>query len=139
MLYADDIVLISDNPIEMQHMLDCVTEWCKAWKMNINMSKTKLMEIRRKGTERSVAKFKINNKSLEKCQFYKYLGIIFDEFLEFEINAEALAASGQRALGSLISKYKKLTDIGFDTYTKCFKACICPVIDYGAEVLICSG
>ena len=54
--------------------------------------------------------------------------------LEFDISTEALAASDQRALGSLISKYKKLTDMGFDTYTKCFKASICPVIDYGAEV-----
>ena len=51
LLYADDIVLHGENPIEMQTMLDSISEWCNSWNMTINMGKTKIMEIRKKGTE----------------------------------------------------------------------------------------
>ena len=70
----------------MQTMLDHVAEWCNTWKMNLNMGKTKIMEFRSKGSERNLAKFNIAGKHVEKCSHYKYLGITFDEFLEFEKN-----------------------------------------------------
>ena len=50
---------------------------------------------------------------------YKYLGVYFDELLEFNKYTEVLAGSGQRALGALIGKYKMYPEMGFETYTKC--------------------
>ena len=50
------------------------------------------------------------------------------------MNIETLAATGQRALGALICKFKTLGDMGYKTFTKCFNASICPVIDYGAGI-----
>ena len=106
LMYADDIALIAENPIEMQKILDCVNDWCKQWKMKINMGKTKIMETHKKGTERSIAKFRLGNKLIEKCEEYKYLGIYLDEFLDFKKNTEVLIASGLRGLGALIGKFK---------------------------------
>ena len=34
----------------------------------------------------------------------------------------------------MISKFKVLNDMGYETYTKCFEASVCPVIDYGSEI-----
>ena len=34
----------------------------------------------------------------------------------------------------LFAKYKKLENMGYDTYTKCFETSILPVINYGSEV-----
>ena len=96
-MYADDIVLLSENPIDMQKMLNEVSEWCSLWQMKINMTKTKIIEFRKKGTERSIAKFKLGEKIVEKCEQYKYLGVYFDEFIDFRRNYEVLLASGQRA------------------------------------------
>ena len=62
------------------------------------------------------------------------MGVIFDEFLGFKQNEEMLTASGQRALGTLISKFKTLNDMGYETYSKCHEASLCPVTDYGSEV-----
>ena len=134
LMYADDIVLLAENPIDMQNMLNEVNEWCTIWQMKVNMSKTKIMEIRRKGTERSIAKFKLGNHTVEKCSEYKYLGVFFDEFLEFKKSYEVLTASGQRALGALIAKFKTMNEMGYKTYSKLFNTNVVPIIDYGAEI-----
>ena len=126
--------LYRKNPINMQTMLDTINEWCDIRKMKINMSKTKVMEVRKKGIERSLAKFYLGDKLLKKCNDYKYLGVYFDEYLNFNKNIETLSNSGQRALGALIAKYKSLNEMGFDTYSKCFNSYICPILDYGAEI-----
>ena len=134
LLYADDVALLSDNEQDMQTMLDYVANWCKTWGMKINMTKSKVMHIRKKGTERTVYSFKIGEKLVEYVSEYKYLGVIMDEFLELTQHTDAMSGAGHRALGGLIGKYKKLGGMGYDTYTKCFKTCVCPVIDYNAEV-----
>ena len=134
LLYADDIVLIADNPIELQLMLDIVHKWCNTWKMKINMKKTKIIEFRKKGKERSIAKLKLGNLVVEYCSSYKYLGVTFDEFLTFDDNHEILTGAGHRALRSLIAKFKNLEDMGIETFTKCYTTSICPVTDYGAEI-----
>ena len=71
---------------------------------------------------------------LDYCSTYKYLGVVFDEHLNFKENAVCLAQSGNRALGSVVAKYKKNTFIGFSTYTKIYNSCVCPIIDYGSAV-----
>ena len=115
-------------------MLDIVNEWCLNWKMKINMKKTKVVEFRKKGKEKSLAKFRLGNKQIENCSTYKYLGVIFDENATFIDNQDNLSSAGQRALGAVIAKYKNLENMGYDTFTKCFYTSICPIIDYGAEV-----
>jgi hypothetical protein len=65
---------------------------------------------------------------------YKYLGIIFDEFLEFEEGVKALAGAGGRALGKIFASHKRLHGMGFDTFTKMYESMVDPIIFYGAGV-----
>ena len=101
-------------------MLDNVTEWCKTWKIKINMGKTTIMEIRKKAIERNLAKFTVANKPKQKCSIYRYLGTTFDEFMDFDANSLDKSTSGQRAEGAFIRKFTKLDNKGYDTYTKCY-------------------
>ena len=39
-LYADDTIIVSDNAKEFQ---DTFNEYCKQWKLKINISKTKII------------------------------------------------------------------------------------------------
>ena len=38
LLYADDVVLISPNAVNLQKQLDALHTWCKKWCMDINQS-----------------------------------------------------------------------------------------------------
>ena len=46
--YADDAVLVADKRKNMQKMIDKLKETCKAYEMEINVKKTKVMIMNKK-------------------------------------------------------------------------------------------
>ncbi len=48
LLYADDIVLLSENERDLQSMLDKLNEWCVKWHMKVNETKTNVIHFRNK-------------------------------------------------------------------------------------------
>ena len=65
---------------------------------------------------------------------YKYLGVVFHEHMDFIECANHLADAAGRALGAVISKFRKLKNISFLPFTKLFNAMVIPVMDYSAAV-----
>ncbi len=43
LLYADDTILISESPEDLQKMSDNLHEYCIKWKLHINASNTKIV------------------------------------------------------------------------------------------------
>ena len=52
-------------------------------------------------------------KTVDLVAKYKYLGVIFDEYLEYKENADVLASSGGWALGAVICKFKTIKILVF--------------------------
>ena len=48
LLYADDIVLVSENEENLQVMLNHVQNWCVKWQMKVNIEKTEVVHFRSK-------------------------------------------------------------------------------------------
>lgn len=134
LLYADDIILLADNEHDLQDMLDVLHNWSQKWLLEINNTKSNILHIRKKNSERSKFQFKVGSELLHYKSSYKYLGVTFNEYNDFSHNASLLAESANRALGSLVSKYKMNSYMGYGPYTKLFEACVLPVMLYGAEV-----
>ncbi len=65
---------------------------------------------------------------------YKYLGVYFNEHLDFQFHCNTLKDAGTRALGAVIGKFRELNDIPYESFYKCFECNVNPVTDYGAEV-----
>ena len=49
LLYADDIIMFSDTIIGLQRLLNILSAFADKWKMNINLSKTKIIVFRNGG------------------------------------------------------------------------------------------
>ena len=105
LMYADDIVLISNTEENLQVLLETLHNWCKKWRVLINTAKSKCVHFRQGNAAISKFSFKIGDNILETVEKFKYLGVIFQEKNNFSLNCEALAKCGGRALGSFISKY----------------------------------
>ena len=45
LLYADAIVLVSENEQNLQCMLSHVHKWCCKWQMKVNIEKTKIVHF----------------------------------------------------------------------------------------------
>ncbi len=72
--------------------------------------------------------------TLEVVESYKYLGVIFDQYLTFAKATQTLSNAAGRALGGMICKYKTMKEMGYSTYSKLFSAMVTPVMDYGSAV-----
>ncbi len=67
--------------------------------------------------------FKLGDINLSKLEEYEYLGIVINECNDYNVTAN-------RALGSVINKYKSINGLGYYTYTRLFQSGVCPILDY---------
>ena len=102
LLYADDIILLSESPNKLQQLWRCVLKWCI--ERNVyNANKSKIGYFRKVRTEKTDKVLKIDHKN-DLVQQYKYLGLLLDEHLKFEPSDNVPAKSGGRDLTALINK-----------------------------------
>ena len=114
--------------------MNVVHNWCLKSRLTVNREKTKIVHFRKPRQKRSEFLFTYGSDTLEIVQKYKYLGVVLNEFLDFNVTAEVLAGAGGRALGSVISKFRQFKNTTFSCFTKLIEASVNPVLDYGSEV-----
>ena len=130
LLYADDTIIMSDNPHKLQESLNSFENYCKQWKLNINTDKTKIVIF---GSNAKNHQFTLENKTIEIVTTYKYLGAYFNRSCSFLSTRKHLAQQAQKALFLL---YKKInnTNLPYDLIFKLFEHTITPIMVYASEV-----
>jgi len=134
LLYADDIVLLSDTENGLQAMLNVVHNWGKKFMIKFNEKKSNIVHYRKPHVARTSKQFLLGDCVLSIVKQYKYLGIILNEFVDFNVTADTLSGAANRALGAIISKYKQINGLGYYTYTKLYNSGVCPILDYCSEI-----
>ena len=102
LLYADDLILLSESEKGLQSCLDNLNSYCNRWKLKMNISKTKVIVFNSKGKRKADnLKFYIENKKQEVVGKYKYLGVIVSYNGNLKFAAEQLCNKGLTAVFSL--------------------------------------
>ena len=57
LLYADDAVLLAGNEEQVKRGLKVLEEWCKEWAVEVNVEKSGVMHMRRRGFKRTAETF----------------------------------------------------------------------------------
>ena len=83
-------------------------------------------------TKQTVSNFKCGDKGLDLTSEYKYSGLWFNEFLYLQGTVKHIAKSATRALGAVISKFKRTGGILFECYKQLLNSMVKPVLLYGA-------
>ncbi len=133
LMYADDLILLSETKEGLQSQIDKLCDYCTKWKLKVNIKKTKIMTFNR-GNRFIKSDFYINNVAIENVKTMKYLGFnITAKNCSFSATLEGLSIKANRAIYALNNKIKisklptKLALRVFDTQIK-------PILLYGAEV-----
>jgi hypothetical protein len=86
--YADDTVLLAENPEELQHLVKEVSMKSREYGLEMNIKKTKTMVINKDNTQNLHINIKVDDMDLEEVQEYIYLGhnITSDGKCDKEIN-----------------------------------------------------
>jgi hypothetical protein len=133
LMYADDMVLFSESMHELQKMIDLVNLYSNEYDLYINLSKTKIVIFRNRGSCKSEEKCFLNGNHIELCNEVMYLGILFYFNGNFLQTQKKLSDQGRKAVFSLFNKiqddcYNHETFLSlFDTYVTC-------ILNYGCEV-----
>ena len=104
--YADDTFLCAQNTdmksleSEVNSELGKVYDWLCANRLTLNISKSKCMIITKKRKIENIA-ISIKNTSVEQCTSYKYLGVIFDNNLNWKDHIEYICGKITRSIGGL--------------------------------------
>lgn len=98
--YADDTALVSllqDEEEEHGPVLDFFINWCKKSKLSLNTTKTKEIAIDYRKHKSFSATF-INGEQIQSVTSYKYLGIIMDCDLKWDVWADCISTKAQQRL-----------------------------------------
>jgi len=136
LLYADDLVLISENSKELQTLLDNLENYCKKWHLIINLQKSKVMRFDHAKKKSGTNNFRMQDEILEEVNSYKYLGhVISNSTNPHKTMYEHLAVQAQKATHSLKDKIKNA--VGYLTpklSLKMFDTHILPILEYNSAI-----
>ena len=76
LMYADDMVILANNPQKLKYAIKALESYCKEWHTYVNCSKTKMFVFgERKSQER--CNYELFGEVMEKLDCYTYLGRVF--------------------------------------------------------------
>ena len=134
LLYADNIVLFANNPEELQEGLNLLSNYCKRWKLKINVAKTKITVFRRGGILPRNLIFYYDGEPIEIVSKFKYLGVVFTSGGSFSEAQNTLAGQAQKAIFKMNKYLNKFTYLSPRHKLELFDKLISPILNYGGEI-----
>lgn len=134
LLYADDLVIMSTSKDGLQHGLDRLTNYCRRWKLEVNLSKSKLMCLS-KARQMTDFDATINGSKLEQVPSYLYLGFDISWNGSLKKAEKHLSDKAQKAIFKLRSLIFG-SNMKPSTSLQLFDQLIKPICLYGSEIWI---
>ena len=107
LLYANDLVLVSETSSGLQRCLDRLQEYCDKWRLNVNIKKPKTMLVEKKQSSINQTSFTYKNNVLDICKSYPYLGTIISYNGQFKFNTNELCKKASSAMYTLLGNANK--------------------------------
>ena len=100
LLYADDLVLISETQSGLQKSLNTLHRFTQDWFLEVNPKKTKCLTFSKRKCTKQDCYFNLGDIALDHCDSYCYLGVIFSRSGSMNMASKALH---DKALGSMFA------------------------------------
>jgi potassium voltage-gated channel Eag-related subfamily H protein 8 len=101
LLYADDIVLLSESAEGLQHSLNALHHYCNKWDLRVNIDKTKVIIFNKSGRLFKNVHFIYYGNSIECVNEFKYLGILFKPSGSFSAAVDLLCKKAIKVVFSI--------------------------------------
>jgi len=134
LLYADDLVLLSETKEGLQKQLDTLNKYMSEWFLEANVSKTKCITFKKGGHGQPCHQWDLGGVPIEECNSYCYLGVVFDKTGSLKSAYKALRDKGLGAMFSLIRNIYKHRTVSIPLLLELFDKLISPILLYNSEV-----
>ena len=134
LLFADDLVLLSETTQDMQRAVDLLNEYCDIWDLKINLIKTKLIPFSNHRTPINPIHILLNGSEIQVVKKYKYLGILLSANGSLKPAIDILAAQANKALFLLMKSATWLQYPSPLILSHLFDSLVRPITEYASEV-----
>ena len=136
LLYADDLVLLSESESGLQKCLTKLNLYTKRWKLKINYKKSKIMVLGTATQRRTflTSKWFFDNNVLEQVEDYTYLGINIHFSGSYKQILRVLHSKALRVYHGLFKSFSNIEKTPVKTLTKLFSSMMLPILLYNCEI-----
>jgi len=128
LFFADDLVLVAEEAGHLQHLMEVAVGYGQRWRFQYNPGKCKVMVYGKGGEE----KFDVGGVRIERVDRFKYLGVWFDENLNWKVHKELVLDKARRKAYMMFG-FGMRRGLSVRGALKLWR-CIRPIFEYGAEV-----
>ena len=133
LLYADDLLVMSNSEHGLQQCLNKINDYTKKWKLQVNLNKTKLMIFDKSGWKLK-ASCSFGSKTVDMATSYTYLGSVLTPSGSFSANQDRLYNKGLRIMFTLVKDFHPLNGTPVRIFLELFDSMIRPVLLYNCEI-----
>lgn len=133
LLYADDIVLISETAEGLSELLDCLEAFCHEWLITVNTKKTKIMIFNNRRAFNNYS-WLYKGEEIEIVTKFKYLGLELHSNKQISHCQAVLSIAGQRAMYAMMKSCKSQHITSIPLKCTLFDSLVAPVLGYGCEL-----
>ena len=134
LLFADDIILVSDSVIGLQNQINVLESQSIRLGLSINENKTEIVIFRKGGYIAKNEKWYYGNKCLKIVNAYRYLGIDFTTKLSFNNATRPFVSKAKQICFELSKSLYNIDCYSIDVFSKLFDAKVLPVLTYACEL-----
>ena len=129
MLYADDILLLSQSVSCMQHMLDICSDIAKVLDLKFNVKKSAVLRIAKRFNVKCSGLL-LDGQVIPYVEEVKYLGVVLKRGLVFNRSFSSAKVKFYRCFNAIYSKAFFASE---DVLVSLFKSYCLPIITYSCE------
>ena len=134
LVFADDIVLLSDTVPGLQNQINSMQAAADRLGLRVNVHKTKVMSFRLGGHMAGHEKWYLKGQRLDVVSAYKYLGVTLSTKLSTNILLSDLACRGSAAASRIMRTLRRIAYATPQLLNKIVDAQIQPILLYGGEI-----
>ena len=136
LLYADDAVIFSETREDLQHGIDILYDYCKRWRLEVNIQKTKIVVFRKGGRLSHYDHWFYGDLRLCTGDTFLHLGVLFSSNVTGKLSQaqSTLAHQALKAEFSLQRMLYNFNDVKPDFISQLFDKLITPILMYASEV-----
>lgn len=134
LMFADDLVILSESEVGLQKSLDSFAEYCDKWQLTVNCKKTKTMVLTNSFKNVDNISFKYKNNILEVVKEFKFLGNIITRTGNLVPAAQALSNKSLKVMSAIRAYTSSLHEIPANLSSHLFDSLVRPILTYNAEI-----
>ncbi|XP_078659029.1 uncharacterized protein LOC144904189 [Branchiostoma floridae x Branchiostoma belcheri] len=132
LLYADDVVILSESDKGLQSALNRLSSFCDKWKLRVNLKKTKVVIFNKAGRCFPKQKYYFENNTIDSVPSYCYLGLTLTSLGSFTLTKKQLSLKARKAIYSFKSIIR--SSVSPRSLLKIFDTCVKPILLYGCQI-----